>query len=669
MTRLCETDSAESLLSFFKKNLTRNAPTELKNAVAAGDEAEIWSVWKVLLRKRAAFFRLENHFRRLFWGLDLTDNGFRTLTELTRREKGIPYFLSEKSSPCQAATVQFASLDAMTESILIDFYAASVETAFSMSSLSPSEWLALMEETERFLVEDASSAFPEDSPAGQLLLGEIPLFLRTVYPELKIAVTAGKSAARRLTDGLKTTLDSVGLPDLDRFSAFRSLLAVWTRAQIIAKWAGETLFTGSTAKRFEWCLLQNVRLLRSDGTLAFTQSDSPPETRRENLRLFLEMIQEAIPFDHDPRDIAAAALSLDRLIPDKERDSFPAISSRRKQGVSFSQNDAPEAASFSDDSTIAAIRSEWGIDKTALFTAVSPSGKVPRLGKKGIGQNPKTFSFQIDLNHLETNFLRGIWNAAIRKNGKSLEAVGDWALNCEESDESKIYSEMTCPLSDNMRLERSILYVPEDQILILADALVDGSTEEDSPETETASPEAKQASLQTDSVFYEGRLSLAEGIDAVPDSSGCEILLRNGGKNRSKTKAALRLFPLALNEWRENLTEDDFGVCGHEVIFRLFRKGGALFAPILFDLDPSRIKKRYTWRKLTVGENRKRVDEDRAVGYRVHLGNRQFLLYRSLKDRGCRSVLGAHFDQEFVFARFDPDKGVETILEICPVEE
>ncbi|MEX0714781.1 MAG: hypothetical protein WD278_20765 [Pirellulales bacterium] len=55
---------------------------------------------------------------------------------------------------------------------------------------------------------------------------------------------------------------------------------------------------------------------------------------------------------------------------------------------------------------------------------------------------------------------------------------------------------------------------------------------------------------------------------------------------------------------------------------------------------------------------------DPAVGYRVQVGRQQWLIYRSLAERGNRTVLGHNLISEFLVARFDRQGKVEPLLEI-----
>jgi hypothetical protein len=66
---------------------------------------------------------------------------------------------------------------------------------------------------------------------------------------------------------------------------------------------------------------------------------------------------------------------------------------------------------------------------------------------------------------------------------------------------------------------------------------------------------------------------------------------------------------------------------------------------------------------VTVAENLAAVPGDCAVGYRVQIGARQWLVYRSLGPKGNRTLLGHNLVSEMLVARFTRGE-VEALLEI-----
>ena len=71
-----------------------------------------------------------------------------------------------------------------------------------------------------------------------------------------------------------------------------------------------------------------------------------------------------------------------------------------------------------------------------------------------------------------------------------------------------------------------------------------------------------------------------------------------------------------------------------------------------------------TWRQLTVGESLRAQPRDVAVGYRVAIGSRQWLIYRSLAAAASRTLLGHNLSSETLVARFARSGEVKTLIEI-----
>ncbi len=124
------------------------------------------------------------------------------------------------------------------------------------------------------------------------------------------------------------------------------------------------------------------------------------------------------------------------------------------------------------------------------------------------------------------------------------------------------------------------------------------------------------------------------------------------------------MLPLALPEWRTAFAPNR--LLAREGGFGLHQRasGQRLFAPLFFDLDPKAADRPFTWRRLTVAEALEPLDDDVAVGYRVRIGKRQWLIYRSLAPRAPRSVLGQHLASEFMAGRFRTSGDVDRMVEV-----
>jgi len=233
----------------------------------------------------------------------------------------------------------------------------------------------------------------------------------------------------------------------------------------------------------------------------------------------------------------------------------------------------------------------------------------------------------------------GVWSLDVRLNGEQLSPAKDaaWEEVCWHSDDDADYLELEIELTRGVRVQRQMLLARKDQFLLLADAVL---------------------GTESGVLDYRGALPLVDGARFDPASE-----TREGYLIGRKPRALV--FPLALPEWREQswrggLTTVDGGLelqCGHPSSKRIY-------APLFFDLDPRRQLRAATWRRLTVAENRVIIPNEEAVGYRVQSGTQQWLIYRSLDERGNRTVLGQNLVSEMLVARFKTTGEVESLLEI-----
>jgi hypothetical protein len=99
-------------------------------------------------------------------------------------------------------------------------------------------------------------------------------------------------------------------------------------------------------------------------------------------------------------------------------------------------------------------------------------------------------------------------------------------------------------------------------------------------------------------------------------------------------------------------------------------KGQAIYAPIFVDLCRKRFGRPLTWRQLTVAERLEILPPDRATGFRVQIGDEQWLFFRSLvPGETSRTVLGENLHDEFLAARFDRDGDTDELIRIDSNDE
>ena len=85
---------------------------------------------------------------------------------------------------------------------------------------------------------------------------------------------------------------------------------------------------------------------------------------------------------------------------------------------------------------------------------------------------------------------------------------------------------------------------------------------------------------------------------------------------------------------------------------------------MFFDLNAKRRSKTHTWRQLTVAQDLDILSRDVAVAYRIQVGRKQWVVYRSLGPTGNRTFMGHNLISEFLVARFLKNGEVENLIEI-----
>lgn len=158
-------------------------------------------------------------------------------------------------------------------------------------------------------------------------------------------------------------------------------------------------------------------------------------------------------------------------------------------------------------------------------------------------------------------------------------------------------------------------------------------------------------------IAYRGSLPLGHGVafDAAEETH--EGLLVAG-------RHLVPVLPLALPEWRTGRPIGSLAADGGVLELNQSTEGSAMFAPLFLDLRQNRITRPTTWRQLTIAQDREIVPADIAAGFRVAIGKKQWLIYRSLARRANRTLLGHNLSTEMLAGRFTRKGEVEPLLEI-----
>lgn len=308
--------------------------------------------------------------------------------------------------------------------------------------------------------------------------------------------------------------------------------------------------------------------------------------------------------DADDRKMAAAALP--GWDPKAARD-------RREDPL------LPLAGSESEWAATAILRPEWS-RKTAWLAVTYPHGEV-----------------RTELNCGGDTLWSGLWELDVQVDGRPAPATGEWEQLLWVSDSGIDYLELQIELAGGTIVQRHFVLAREDRFLLLADAVL-------------GPDDARQ-------IDYTGRLPLLADVQFQAAEASTEGHLA-GRKKRAS------VLPLALPEWRIASRNGGFGCEEGSLTLRQTGRGPRLFAPLWFDLDRSRQNRPFTWRQLTVAEDRRILAPHEAVAYRVQSGGQQWTVYRTLGPRGNRTFLGHNLATSMIVARFSREGETEALVEI-----
>jgi hypothetical protein len=245
-------------------------------------------------------------------------------------------------------------------------------------------------------------------------------------------------------------------------------------------------------------------------------------------------------------------------------------------------------------------------------------------------------SVRLELAHGKDVLFSGLWALDVRFHGQPAALKSEWEEVCWVSDEDLDYLELEIALGAGLRVQRHLLLARQDHFLLLADAILG-----DRPGV----------------IDYRGTLPLCAGVAFRGAAETREGLLV-GRKRRGL------VLPLALPEWRGDVRVGELAQTAAGLELSQAAEGCRLFAPLFFDLDRRRTASPLTWRQLTVAESRTVQPQEVAVGYRVAIGKRQWLIYRSLAPKANRTLLGHNLSTDLLVARFDRSGEVEPLLEV-----
>ena len=274
-------------------------------------------------------------------------------------------------------------------------------------------------------------------------------------------------------------------------------------------------------------------------------------------------------------------------------------------------------------SAIAVIRTGW--DRDAIRVLVDYRTATPRL----------------EIAVHDRMLVEGPWAWRVSLHGRPLDAEAAWSVSCWESDRKASFLEISAPLGQGLQLNRQIVVVPAERIVMLADAVI------------TTNPAAAGSGS---GLVYEGLLPLVAPLDTEEAEENREICVYD-------TAMRCMALPLALPEWKAG-GGGRFAATAEGLVLEQRTAATRLYAPIWLDCDPARVGGPLTWRQLTVADTRMNLPPHQAVGFRVQAGVRQWLVYQSLDCPRNRTLLGCNVSCDFLFGRIRRSGEVSRTLEI-----
>ncbi|WP_044303685.1 hypothetical protein [Rhodopirellula sallentina] len=299
----------------------------------------------------------------------------------------------------------------------------------------------------------------------------------------------------------------------------------------------------------------------------------------------------------------------------------------------------PEAMWHSETGQTFAMLPEWDVKRGRTF--VDYSGEDIRVEVMA-GRRP---------------LFEGVHQTMVRVDGVDLQPTSDWECTCEYTDDDVHLVELEQRFGDYV-LQRQWMLIRDDRCLMVSDAVLpyeNGATvEADAKATRTSGRPAVAPEIQCVS-----RLPLAAGVEVVEDEEVRELVLLNRSKRRAM------VMPLAANEWRVGQTDCQTAVSDDRHLVVTTTGQGAVYSPVWIDMETGRLRRKRTWRQLTIAEDLTIIPRGIAAAFRVQMGSEHWVVYRSLAPGGPRSLMGKHLIADFFAARFHPgDGGMEELVTV-----
>ncbi|GIX01747.1 MAG: hypothetical protein KatS3mg112_0684 [Thermogutta sp.] len=248
------------------------------------------------------------------------------------------------------------------------------------------------------------------------------------------------------------------------------------------------------------------------------------------------------------------------------------------------------------------------------------------------------------------SIIAGKWKSSVEVDGGIPTATAPWKEACQFADREAHHREYERKLAPGIRQQRQITVCPVDGFVLFAETFL--------------SPKQRNW-------VYSLRFSASEAIQLHAARETHEIFL-----NASGVKGLI--LPLAFPEWKQGFNQGGITIIDNEIrmVYRVTAR--RFYFPVFMALWRVDHKSAdgdnrenaldsfpdLTWRHLTVSECLRKVSSDEAVGYRIQIGDRQWVLYRSLTPPANRAVLGKNLISESLLGRFKLNGTISPLVEV-----
>ena len=443
--------------------------------------------------------------------------------------------------------------------------------------------------------------------AGDTLPARFVLTLARLFADIEACRCLEAAAVSALEAEICRLVGSEGGVRLSGSAAMLERIVRWSAAREVGEATGSLPWDKETDVRFGLAVAFGLRLLGRQGRLLAGAGRLPAAFS-------------------DPL-LSAAAESRSRRV----RRSAEAV--QRSGGGSRAgkrERDATRkmlARDVHDPLGVAVLRSGWEPDPIRVIVQYAQA--VPHL-EIAVG---------------DRLLVDGPWRLQVGTGARPLSIEGPWTPSCWESDRRATFLEITAPLSGGLQVDRQIVLLPRDRVVLLSDAVTQR------PAEAHRHGDAPVASLRLESV-----LPLAASLEGEQAEETREVFVCD-------TKPRFMALPLSLPEWKA-AGRGRFEVAADGLVLEHEAAATRCCAPLWLDLDPTRQGRPLTWRQLTVADTRRNLPPQQAIGFRIQEGLEQWLVYRTLDEPRNRTVLGCNVSCDFLVGRIGRNGAVERTIEI-----